>query len=142
MRGGPHGAGSSHQPTAPAAGRARAGCLERLGLVLAVCQQLPLAAWVFGAAEAEHSRLGFSLHQNDEEVDHGHFVVVTRKQFGAALDAAWSAGQSASLDEAIERTLAATACVPGLELAAAGPSDHYDLVAGSIPRPRLTRVDA
>jgi len=123
-------------------GRAIAGCLERLGLVLAVCQQLELAAWVFGAAEAEHCRLGFAWRQDDEEVDHGHFVIVVREQMGAALQTAWSAGQAAPLAEAIDRTLAATDCVFGLDLAAARAGDTYELAAGiTIPRPRLTRIE-
>jgi hypothetical protein len=87
--------------------RGLAGCLERLALVVADSGQLEAAAWLFGAAEAQHKVLGVDLRP-DAEADHAHFVAVTQQQFGEAYAAAWSAGQAASVDEAVSRALDGT----------------------------------
>jgi hypothetical protein len=84
--------------------RGIAGCVERLALVLAASDKLESAAWLFGAADAQHKALGIQL-RNDEQIDHAHFVVVTREQMGKALAGAWSAGQGASLEESVARAL-------------------------------------
>jgi predicted ATPase/transcriptional regulator with XRE-family HTH domain len=124
--------------------RAMAGCLERLALVLAASDRLESAAWLFGAADAEHKMLGIELRP-DAEADHAHFVAVTRQHLGEAFGAAWSDGQAASLDQAVARALDATECLPsrGVDLdgqADLARSDPYEFGAGvSIPRPQIAR---
>jgi predicted ATPase/transcriptional regulator with XRE-family HTH domain len=91
--------------------RGIAGCLERLALVLAASDRLESAAWLFGAAEAQHKVLGMEL-RHDKDGDHAHFVAVTREHLGDAFAPAWSAGRESTLDEAISRGLEATRGLP------------------------------
>jgi predicted ATPase/transcriptional regulator with XRE-family HTH domain len=87
--------------------RGIAGCLERLALVLAASNQFEPAAWLFGAAEVQHRVLGIAL-RHDQEIDHLHFVGLTRQHLGASFATAWSAGQASTLDEAVNRALEGT----------------------------------
>ena len=87
--------------------RGIAGCLERLAVVLAASDRLEAAAWLFGAAEAQHKVLGIEL-RDDEEVDHAHFVAVTHQHLGDAFATAWAAGQASTVDEAVVRGLGGT----------------------------------
>src|SRR5207248_1915446 len=66
--------------------RGIAGCIERLAFALAAAERLDEAAWLFGAAEAQHKALGMEL-RDDAEADHAHFVAVTRQQLGDAAAA-------------------------------------------------------
>jgi non-specific serine/threonine protein kinase len=85
--------------------RGIAGCLERLGLVLARRGQVTDAAWLLGAADAQHAALGM-LRRDDSEVDHAHFVGASEQHLvRAQAEAAWAAGQAASLDASIARAL-------------------------------------
>jgi predicted ATPase/DNA-binding XRE family transcriptional regulator len=95
--------------------RGIAGCLERLALVLAVSGQLGPAAWLFGAAEAQHNALGIKL-RDDAEADHAHFVAVTEQQLGEGYAAAWAAGLAATVEEAIGSALNDTRRLPGKRL--------------------------
>jgi non-specific serine/threonine protein kinase len=87
--------------------RGIAGCLERLALVLAASDRFEPAAWLFGAANAQHRVLGTAL-RHDEEIDHEHLLGVTRQSLGPAFDESWRAGQSASTDAAVACALAET----------------------------------
>jgi non-specific serine/threonine protein kinase len=87
--------------------RGIAGCLERLALVLAASDRFEPAAWLFGAADAQHRVLGTAL-RHDEEIDHEHLLGVTRQSLGPAFDESWRAGQSASTDAAVACALAET----------------------------------
>jgi non-specific serine/threonine protein kinase len=87
--------------------RGIAGCLERLALVLAASSRFEPAAWLFGAADAQHRVLGIAL-RHDEEVDHEHLLGVTREALDAAFDEVWRGGQSAKADAAVARALAET----------------------------------
>jgi non-specific serine/threonine protein kinase len=123
--------------------RGIAGCLERLAWVLAASGRLEPAAWLFGAADAQHKLLGVALRHGNE-VDHAHFVGVTRRHLGDAFGAAWTAGQAASLDEAVRRALDGTRRLPSLALSfgrnAALDRDEYEVADGvCIPQPRLAR---
>ncbi len=82
--------------------RGLAGCLERLALTQAVNRQFESAAWLFGAADAQHAALGVGL-RHDEEIDHAQLLGLTRDHLGEAFATAWAAGQAASLDEAVSR---------------------------------------
>src|SRR5262249_25827357 len=87
--------------------RGLAGCLERLALVLAANDRFEPAAWLFGAADAQHRVLGIAL-RHDEEIDHEHLLAVTRQSLGAAFDEIWRAGQAAPLGAAVSQALAET----------------------------------
>jgi non-specific serine/threonine protein kinase len=104
--------------------RGIAGCLERLALVLAASDRFSEAAWLFGAAEAQHRVLGIAL-RHDEEIDHEHLLSVTQRSLGAAFAEAFDAGQASASDQAVARALEETRVlvtvdcrVPGLEHAA------------------------
>ena len=101
--------------------RGIAGCLERLALVLAASDRFLAAAWLFGAAEAQHRLLGIAL-RHDEEIDHEHLLAVTQRTLGKDFAEAYAAGQASASDEAVERALsdlgAMDAGVPRLEHAA------------------------
>ena len=88
--------------------RGIAGCLERLALVLAASDRFLPAAWLFGAAEAQHRLLGIAL-RHDEEIDHEHLLSVTQRSLGAEFAEAYAAGQASASDEAVARALAETA---------------------------------
>jgi non-specific serine/threonine protein kinase len=88
--------------------RGIAGCLERLGLVLARREQVADAAWLLGAADAQHAALGI-LRRDDDVIDHAHFVAASEQQRVRGMQqAAWEAGQAASLDASIARALELT----------------------------------
>ena len=87
--------------------RGIAGSLERLAWGLAASDQFEPAAWLFGAAHAQHKLLGIKL-RHDEEIDHEHLVAVTRQHLGATLARSWSGGLAASVDEAIAHALDST----------------------------------
>jgi predicted ATPase/DNA-binding XRE family transcriptional regulator len=119
--------------------RAMAGCLERLALALAASDRLEPAAWLFGAADAEHRMLGMEL-RSDAEADHAHFVAVTREHFGDEYDAAWSAGQAAPLDEVVLRAFDETEHLSPRPTPAQD-RDRYELAGGvTIPRPWIARA--
>jgi predicted ATPase/transcriptional regulator with XRE-family HTH domain len=85
--------------------RGIAGCLERLALVLARRGRAEEAAWLLGAAEAQHTALGI-VRREDDEVDHAHFVAASEQRSVAAAGAvAWEAGQAATLAASIQRGL-------------------------------------
>jgi tetratricopeptide (TPR) repeat protein len=84
--------------------RGIAGCLERLALVLAASDHFVEAAWLFGAAEAQHRVLGIAL-RHDEEIDHEHLLSVTQRSLGAAFADAFAMGQASASDEAVARAL-------------------------------------
>ena len=77
--------------------RGIAACLERLALGLAASSQFEPAAWLFGAADAQHKVLGVGL-RHDEEIDHVRFVGLTQLHLGADFATAWSAGQTSTLE--------------------------------------------
>jgi non-specific serine/threonine protein kinase len=87
--------------------RGIAGCLERLALVLAATQRFTSAAWLFGAAEAQHRVLAIAL-RHDEEIDHQSLLSATHDYLGEAFDEVWSAGQASATDDAIARALEET----------------------------------
>jgi len=87
--------------------RGIAASLERLAWGLTVTEVFDLAAWVFGAADAQHEILGVRL-RHDEQIDHAHQLSVARRQLGPAFEDAWSAGRVSTVDEAVSRTLGAT----------------------------------
>ena len=91
--------------------RGIAGCLERLAVVLAASDRLEAAAWLFGAAEAQHKALRIEL-RDDAEVDHAHFVAVTHQHLGDDFAAAWAAGQASTVDAAVIRGLRGTRGLP------------------------------
>ena len=87
--------------------RGVAGSLERLAWGLAASDLFELAAWLFGAAEAQHKLLGIVL-RNDEKLDHEHLVVMTRQQLGQAFARVFSAGNASGVDEAVIRAVEGT----------------------------------
>ena len=96
--------------------RGIAGCLERLALALAASDHLESAAWLFGAADAQHEALGIEL-RHDEEIDHAHLLAATRQRLGDAFEPAWLAGRSATPDEAIARAVEDTRDLEAARLA-------------------------
>jgi len=125
--------------------RGIAGCLERLAWVLAASGRLEPAAWLFGVADAQHRLLGMEL-RHGVDVDHAHFVAVTQRHLGEAFADAWSAGQKASLDEAVTRALEGTRWLPteGLNprrvALRLGRDQNEPAGRVSVPRPRVARV--
>ncbi len=89
--------------------RGIAGCLERLALVLSTRGQLEPAAWLFGAADGQHTALGIQ-RRVDDAVDHAHFVAANEQnQVRHACAEAWADGQAASIEASIQRALELTA---------------------------------
>jgi tetratricopeptide (TPR) repeat protein len=84
--------------------RGIAGCLERLAKARAAHQQFEVAAWLFGAADAQHRALGIRL-RHDEATDHERLVAHTRQILGDAFEPEWSAGFSAGWEYAVQRAL-------------------------------------
>src|SRR5262249_51860370 len=84
--------------------RGIAGCLERLALALTADDRLEAAAWLFGAADAQHEVLGIGL-RHDEEIDHAQLVTATRQRLGDAFERAWLAGRAATPEEAATRAM-------------------------------------
>lgn len=87
--------------------RGLAGCLERLALVLAANDRFAPAAWLFGAADAQHRVLGIAL-RHDEEIDHEHLLAVTRQSLSAVFDDLWRAGHAADVGAAVAHALTET----------------------------------
>jgi non-specific serine/threonine protein kinase len=87
--------------------RGIAGCVERLALVLAASDRFLAAAWLFGAADAQHRVLGIAL-RHDEEIDHEYLLSVTRRSVGDDFVEAFAAGQASTSDEAVARALEET----------------------------------
>jgi non-specific serine/threonine protein kinase len=100
--------------------RGTAGSLERLAWGLAASSRFEEAAWLFGAAEAQHDVLGIAL-RHDEEVDHLYLVTVARQRLGEAFTTAWLAGQAATVDEAVIRALDGT-----VRFSSTGPAHSAD----------------
>jgi tetratricopeptide (TPR) repeat protein len=92
--------------------RGIAGCLERAALVLAANEEFQAAAWLFGAADAQHRVLGIRLRR-DEEADHARLIGATRRRLGKTFLMAWSDGEAARIDEAVNRALAGMSCLCG-----------------------------
>jgi len=89
--------------------RGIAGCLERLALVVASRGQLEQAAWLFGAADAQHTALGIG-RRADDAVDHAHFVAANEpNDLRASFGDAWAEGQAASVEASIQRAFELTA---------------------------------
>jgi predicted ATPase/DNA-binding XRE family transcriptional regulator len=89
--------------------RGIAGCLERLALALARSDHAEPAAWLFGAADAQHLRMGMPLRSDDDQVDHAHFVRdADRQPAQSAFPEAWAAGQQSSLKDSVAKALEAT----------------------------------
>jgi len=65
-----------------------------------------LAAWLFGAADAQHRVLGIRLRR-DEEADHARLVGATRRRLGKSFLAGWSDGEGARIEDAVNRAAAA-----------------------------------
>ena len=84
--------------------RGIADALERLGWGLAASDQAESAAWLLGAADAQHAFLGIAL-RHDEQVDHAEQVSAARERLGEAFDTAWSAGQASTVNEAVVAAL-------------------------------------
>jgi hypothetical protein len=86
--------------------RGIAGCIERLALALLRSGRLEAAAWLFGAADAYHVALGLPVRPRDG-ADHAHFAQYADQQPAReSFPAAWSAGSTASLHEAVARAIA------------------------------------
>ena len=85
--------------------RGVAGCLERLALAIAHYCRIESAAWLFGAADAQHAVLGMQLRQG-EHVDHAHFAQYQDQETAReAYPFAWSAGREASIHDAVARAV-------------------------------------
>ena len=87
--------------------RGIAGSLERLAWGSTGREDYELAAWIFGAANAQHEMLGVRL-RHDEQIDHAHQLSVAQRELGAMFEVAWTAGRSATIEEAVSRALEAT----------------------------------
>jgi non-specific serine/threonine protein kinase len=85
--------------------RGIAGCLERVAWALTARDKLTFAACVFSAAEAQHRLLSIELRP-DERCDHLHHLTTVRRRLSEeALERAWSAGQSCTLEEIVGQAL-------------------------------------
>jgi non-specific serine/threonine protein kinase len=85
--------------------RGVAGCIERIALLLARGNQPQAAAWLFGAADAQHTALGLQLRQR-EGTDRAHFAQYADQQpVRTAWPDEWTAGSAASLHEAVTRAI-------------------------------------
>jgi non-specific serine/threonine protein kinase len=80
--------------------RAITSGIERIAVSLTAHDRFEEAAWLFGAAEAQHSLLGIQTRDN-REIDHLHFADVTHRRLGPAFDVAWAAGHASSVDDAV-----------------------------------------
>jgi predicted ATPase/transcriptional regulator with XRE-family HTH domain len=92
--------------------RGIASALERVAWSLSEYGQFTCSAWMFGAAEAQHRLLGVDL-RHVEVNDHLERLAATRTALGDEFTHAWSAGQNATLDEAISEALEITHSNPG-----------------------------
>jgi tetratricopeptide (TPR) repeat protein len=85
--------------------RGMAGCIERVALLLARGKRLEPAAWLFGAADAQHAALGLQLRQR-EGVDHAHFAQYMDQQpLRNGFPDEWLLGRAASLHDAVTRAI-------------------------------------
>jgi non-specific serine/threonine protein kinase len=92
--------------------RGIADSLERLGWGLALYGKAESAAWLLGAADAQYTRLGTELRP-DERLDHAEQVSATRARLPAEVfNRAWSAGQAATVKQAVATALAMTGWNP------------------------------
>jgi hypothetical protein len=81
--------------------RGVAGCLERIAVASADAGDGEAAAWLFGAAQAQHATLGLQLRAT-QETDHAHFASYEQQEVArAGCPGAWSTGQNASLAESV-----------------------------------------
>jgi predicted ATPase/transcriptional regulator with XRE-family HTH domain len=87
--------------------RGIAGCLEHLALALAASGRFESAAWLFGAAEAQRTRMGL-VQRHDDQADHTRLVQVAREGLGDAFATVWAHGQAATMDDAVTRALDCT----------------------------------
>jgi non-specific serine/threonine protein kinase len=92
--------------------RGVAECLERLAFVLVATGRFDAAAWLFGAADAQHKVLGTD-RRREEANEHTAQVTLTREHLGAAFEGIWSEGQAAVVDDAVRRAFEATRRLPG-----------------------------
>jgi hypothetical protein len=87
--------------------RGIAGCLEHLALALAASGRFESAAWLFGAAEAQRTRMGL-VQRHDDQAEHTRLVQVAREGLGDAFATVWAHGQAATMDDAVTRALDCT----------------------------------
>jgi hypothetical protein len=87
--------------------RGIAGCLEHLALALTASGRFESAAWLFGAAEAQRTRMGL-VQRHDDEADHTRLVHVAREALGEAFATIWADGQASSMDAAVSGALECT----------------------------------
>jgi non-specific serine/threonine protein kinase len=89
--------------------RGIAGCLERLAVASLSADQAEAAAWLFGAADAQHAALDMQLRR-ERPIDHAHFATWAQQESArVAFGSAWLSGQSASLSESVAYGLNAAA---------------------------------
>jgi non-specific serine/threonine protein kinase len=81
--------------------RGIAGCLERLAQVLASRGQAEDAAWLFGAADGQHTALGIQGRVDDTRI----IGVTDHDQLRAQFVEAWASGQAATVEESIRHAL-------------------------------------
>lgn len=82
--------------------RGLAGALERLAWGMVASEHYDVAAWLFGASEAQHRALGIDL-RHDERKDHAELIGRARKHLGDAFGESFSAGRAATLDDSVAR---------------------------------------
>ena len=95
--------------------RGIADSLERLAWGMATSGQAESAAWLLGAAEAQHRYLTIEL-RHDEQVDHADVLSAIQDRLPEAFDSAWSTGQAATVNEAVVAALEFTRAIPELDL--------------------------
>jgi tetratricopeptide (TPR) repeat protein len=82
--------------------------VEQVALLAAATGAPERAARLFGAAAAERRRFGGAQSDNDREINEAH-IAETRARLGAAaFAAAWTDGESLTLDDAVAEALALT----------------------------------
>jgi Tfp pilus assembly protein PilF len=84
--------------------RAIVASIERLAWGLVTARQYESAAWLFGATHAQRRLLGIALRP-EQKVDHTERLAEAREQLADAFDAAWSAGETSTVEEAVARAL-------------------------------------
>ncbi len=75
-------------------------CLEGLGKIAIVQNQLERAARLFGVAEALREKMGTPIPPL-QRGDYDAHVQWLREKLGNAIEIAWSQGQAMTLDEAL-----------------------------------------
>ncbi len=120
--------------------RGIAGAIERLAWALVATDQLEQAAWLFGASDAQHARLGIGL-RCDEADDHAELVAQLRQHLGPAFATSWSAGEVSTVDEAVVRGLEATAGIRGtLEISSGGYAHNESDIGPATPGAHAGRL--